>query len=421
MVAVACASGLVIVTLASIFGLARAGSVLLILGFGTSPMDDVDPLPGLELADVFFAAGFLLLIPRFVGTALRLPNGFLIGGVGFLMVGSLSALVTDPPLGVNFSRWMVVVLGALIVPALLVWWRPGRRTTMAAASAYMLGTSVSVAACLFEDPPDDRYLGLTSHPNIMGQSQALAFALVPFLVETVPQRYRWIVGTGSLVSLYGIWISGSRTALVCAVALTLLYPLFKRSIPAALAVAAFCVPAIVIVARAEQNPDPTSPLGRLLGAGSATGSNQERMAGARAGIDQFLTHPLLGDGWSQDFQAHSVYINVAAAIGLFGLFFYLMMLASILRPLVAVPRPYGLLAVPGVLAAGAFGLLDPGVGNRYVWCVLALALSANRLAALAPGPRDPVNDSAVRSPERGPFPTGDRRGGVLSAGLPRRY
>lgn len=396
-VALVCASALVMTTMALIVGLRRTGSGVLILAFGTVPMNDVHPIGSLaflELSDVFFVTGFLLLVPRFAGTALRLPTAFLLGGVGFVTVGTLSALASDQ-VGPNFSYLLDVVVGVWLLTILLVWWQSGRKTTIAAAAAYMLGNAVNVVVSLFESPyVEGRYDGLTTHPNVMGVTSVLSLALAPFLLGALPRTYRWIVAIGAFVSMYGIWISGSRAALLCAVALTLLYPLFKRSIPAAVAVAALCCPAIVVVDRMAQNADPSSALGRLLGAGSARGSTEARIEGARAGIDQFLSHPLLGGDWATVWGAHNVYLQVAAAIGIFGLAFYLMALATVLRPLIAVPPPYGLLAAPA-LATAMISVVDPALGSRYIWCVIALALSADRLAALAEEPSDQVDDSAV--------------------------
>ncbi len=197
----------------------------------------------------------------------------------------------------------------------------------------------------------------------MGLCALLSLALAPFLLKTVPRRYAWMVGLGSVVSAYGIWISGSRAALaVCGRVGRVLYPLLKRSISAALAVAAVSLPRVIVLDRESQNPDPSNALGRLLGGGGSGDSNDAREAGFRDGLDQFLGHPFLGDGWATVWGVHNAYLQIAAGIGLFGLVFYLVMLAPILRPLVAVPSPYGLLALPA-LAAAMISVVDPAVGK----------------------------------------------------------
>lgn len=399
-VAFLCVSALVVTTLALMFGLVRTGSGFLLVGFGTVTFNGTFPigaLPWMEISDPFLVTGFLLLIPQFARTVLRLPKFFVIGSIGLLTIGTLSAFATDQP-GPNFAHLQDVVQGVVLLSVLLVLWQPGRRTVMAAAVVYVFGSCVNVVASVLEGPDSgDRYSGLTSHPNVLGYCQVLSLALVPFLLATLPRKYHWVVGIASVFSMYGIWISGSRAALLGAIVLTLLYPVFKRSIPAALGVAALCLPTLVVVDNVAQSLDSSTALGRLLGASSAGVSNDARRAGAEAGLDQFLNHPLLGDGWLTIWGAHTGYLQVAAAIGVFGLLSYIVLLASILRPLIAVPPPYGLLAVPA-FAMVMLDLVLPVLGARYVWCVVGLALCAYRLAELEES--DSVSEPLDRKPVR---------------------
>lgn len=396
-VALICLSTAAISILALIIGLARAGSAFLIVGFGTVPLNDLHPigfLSFLELSDVFFGAGFLLLAPRLIGNTLRIPTAFLIGAAGLLTVGALSAVVGDQP-GFDLHYVMLLSLSMVLLPVLLVWWQPGRRSAIAAAAAYMGGNAINVVNSLVGGPDETgRSAGLATHPNIMGACQLFSLALVPFLLRALPRRYAWIVIIGSIVSAYGIWISGSRAALAVAVGVTVTYPLFRRSALAALGVAALCLPGIVVVDRESKSPDSSNALGRLLGGGGSGSSNDAREAGFRDGFDRFLAHPLLGDGWDSIWGAHNAYLQIAAAIGLFGLIFYGMMLQPIMRPIIAVPPPYGLLALPA-LAAVMISVVDPALGSRYIWSVAALALCADRLAARSEEPSGKIHDSVA--------------------------
>lgn len=371
------------------------GAGFILVGFMTVSFDDIrpyGPAPWMELCDPFLLVGIALLVPRMLGNRLNLPIAYLIGAIGMLTAGTLSALGTEQP-GANFEYFLDIVRGLVFLPVFIAWWQPGRRTVVALALAYLVGNSINVVESLIEGPGmwGSRYAGFTSHPNTMGICQVLGISLLPFLLEALPRRHHWIVGVLALMSFYGVWITGSRAALASAVLLAVMYPMLSRSIPAALAVASLGFVALSIAIRLAETADPESTLGRLLGEGSARGSNESRRKGAQAGLDQFVHHPLLGDGWLSTWQNHDAYIQVAAAIGFFGLVSYLLILVGLLRPLLAVPRPYGLLATPA-LAVIMLDVFLPVLGARFVWVVVGLALSAERLATLAasddgdPGP-----------------------------------
>lgn len=374
---------LLLAATAPIVGLSRMGAGFILVGMGTVTFNDVHPIGALgwmELCDPFLLIGIVLLIPRILGNPLYLPPAYLLGAIGLLSVGTLSALLTNHPIQ-NFSHLIDVVQGLVLLPVFFAWWRPGVRTTVAMAFAYMFGNCVGVVAAFLEGPTfDDRYAGLTTHPNTMGITAVLSIALAPFLLAELRARYHWVVGLMTATAMVGVWITGSRAAFACAVILVLLYPLFNRSIPAALSVGALSLAAFAVADRMAETASPTSLLGRLLGEGSAQASNEARAEGARQGIDQFLAHPLLGDGWLTVWGAHDAYIQVAAATGIFGLASYLMLLTGLLRPLVAVRPPYGLLAAPA-LAAVMLDIFLPVLGARYVWVVVGMALMAYRLAA----------------------------------------
>jgi hypothetical protein len=386
-----CALALLLAVAAPVVGLSRVGAAFILIGIGTVTFNDVHPiggLPWMELCDPFLLIGIVLLIPRLLGNPLRPQPAYLLGAVGLMTVGTLSALVTDQPLQ-NFSHLIDVVQGLIFLPVFFAWWQPGMRTTVAMGFAYMFGNCVGVVAALLEGPTfDDRYAGLTSHPNTLGICAALSISVAPFLLAELRARHHWIVGLMTAVSMVGVWITGSRAAFACAVILVLLYPLFNRSIPAALAVGAIGLAGFAIANSMAQHADPSSTLGRLLGEGTTSRSNDARREGARLGIEQFLGHPLLGDGWLTVWGAHDAYIQVAAATGIFGLASYLLLLTGLLRPLLAVRRPYGLLATPA-LAAVMLDIFLPVLGARYVWVVVGMALMADRLAAADAEPAAP--------------------------------
>jgi hypothetical protein len=336
------------------------------------------------------------LAPAFIGRSLQVPSLFVLGGIGVLCVGVISSL-GDANVAASFNHLLRFAVGALGLAILLAWWQSNRRWTIAAASAYMLGNGVNVISSYLQGPiADNRYYGLTTHPNVMGLCAALGFALTPFLFRAV-ERHRWLVVLGSAMCFWSIWISGSRAALAAALAITVLYPFLARSVIAGISVAAFGFVSVYLVDWAARQGAGANALSRALGGGSASGSDEAREELARVAIDHFLANPVLGSGLGTVMEAHSIYLQVLAAIGLTGAAFFAIVLASLVRPLFLLPRPYDFLAAPALTYAMA-GMVSPLLWDRYIWCVLAFALMAPRLAAEHAFREDDEAGSATEAP-----------------------
>lgn len=395
--AIAFAFGLITLTLAAALGLDRTGSLFLLAAITAAPLNNVRPIPALSfvtLADLLFVVGFLILIPHFAGTPLKLPAPFIAGVVLVLAMGSLASIASDDA-ALSFNHMMRLAVGAFGLAVLLCWWRPNLRTTTAAAAGYVLGNCISVVYGIIHGPPaGGRHVGLSTHPNVMGLCDALALALIPFLLVAVRRESRWLVLLGGATCAYGIWINGSRGALLTSFAILVMYPVITRSLTAGLGVVAFGFSVPLVVTQMADRVGNTSALGRLLGRGNATGSNQEREEAARVAIDQFTASPLLGGGFGPVLEAHNIYLQIAAAVGVFGLVGFLIILWALVRPLFIYPEPYGLLAVPAVAYAMA-GMIFPLLWDRYIWCVLALALIGPILGAEAKS-REPQSPSRTR-------------------------
>lgn len=376
---------LVTLTLTALLGLERTGNLFLLAAITAAPLNNLRPVPALSfvtLADALFAVGFLILIPHFAGTSLKLPSPFVVGAALILAMGSLASIASGDA-ALSFNHMTRLAVGAFALAILLTWWRPDLKTVTAAAGGYVFGNCVSVVYGLIHGPPaGGRHVGLSTHPNIMGLCDALALALIPFLFVAVRRDNRWLVVLGAATCAFGIWINGSRGALLTSLAVLVLYPVITRSLTLGLGVVAVGFTLPIAVSHAAGRVSDTSALGRLLGGGNATGSNQAREDAARIAIDQFTASPLLGGGFGPVLEAHNIYLQIAAAVGIFGLLGYLLVMWALVRPLFLYVEPYGLLAVPAVAYAMA-GLIFPLLWDRYIWCVLALALIGPILGAEA--------------------------------------
>lgn len=397
---------LVVGILAAAVGLAPTASGLLVIAFATVGWNDLTlggALDYVEVSDAFFVAGFLLVVARFASLDLRLPTTFTLGATGLTLCGVVAAAVNDAP-SQDLGYVIDVVQGVVVLPALVAWWGPRSRTAAAAAGAYVVGNAISVIAGLSEGAVhSDRYDGWSTHPNALGACSLLSFALLPFIVRTVPRQHRWLGLVGALSSTTGIWISGSRAALVCACILTILYPVVDRSIRAALGLAVLAIPGVFLAVPAAEDAGGSNPIARLVGDAGADAAAGDRIEGARTLFQRIIDDPIAGGGWDGVWGGHNIYLQVGAAIGLFGAISFVIIVATLVKPLFTAAGSARWLAYPA-FAAAIIGVVDPAVGARYIWAPVALAMCAYRWDTIT---RDHASASS-RRPRHAPIKRNDR-------------
>jgi hypothetical protein len=363
-------------------GIERTGLVLLLSALVLAPMNNVKPAAAISFvtaSDVFLFLGVVTLSPVLVSRGLGRQAPFLIG-VGGLVATGLVTSAASPDAAASLNGLTRLVVGALTMPIVFMLWRPGPRVLLAFAWAYVAGVCLSVVHGRVTGlmSLDGRYVGLTEHPNILGLTGLLGLTLVPFLLAATPSRLRWCALAAGLVCAYGIWMSGSRAALVGAVAVVLLYLLLSRSIEHALLVFGLSIAPFYLVMQAfTAGPADSSPLGRLRGGGSATYSDLDRENLAHVALDRFFSHPLIGSGFAGAAEAHNIYLQVAAAGGVVALVFYLVILVASMRHPLLLGGHHRLLALP-VMGYALMGPLTPLLWDRYIWCVLALPFLMSR-------------------------------------------
>lgn len=378
--ALAAAVGFAYVILVGLWGFAHAGTAMVTLAYFMAPLDSIRPIPGLRIvsaADVLWFIGFLTLAPILIRRRFALPMAFLAPLLAFLAVATLASIGNPHPLSA-FEQLLRLTLGALGLPILVGWWKPDEKVVVRLASAYVLGSTLSSAVGIAQYH-GERIQGLTTHPNFFAMCATLAIAIVPFLETRVEQGWRLAILATVPMNLLGIWWSGSRTALLGMIFVAMLYPLLKRSVVAALGLAAAGVSAIYVVVRlASSYTDETSALGRLLGGGSASVSDEARIAHQEQAWNNFLSSPVIGRGFEPrtqglGFDAHNIYLQVASATGVLGLIAFLLMLGFLAKQATVSTRHLGLLAVP-VLVYMFVGPIVPMLWDRWIWCMAALAL-----------------------------------------------
>ena len=378
-------------------GITRVGKAVVLLGAFLVPMNTLTA-PGeasfVTAADGAFLLGFMLLMPSLFGRPLHLDPVFLFGVVGVFSIALVSSLLSaDSVTSLSFMARLLV--GAYGLAVLFLWWRPERGELLLLAWAYVLGSVVSVAYGLVDGltTGSGRYVGLTEHPNLLGYTCLFGLALVPFIVAHTPLPNRWMALFAGAVCAYGIWISGSRAALASILVVAVVFPALKRSVLAGLALLVGFAAVLVFSDRLLSSTSKGNALGRLLGAGSASESNAVREQAAEKAINIFWSHPLVGQGFTADpLEAHIIYLQILAAFGIFGLAFYLLVLWTTVRPLLAVPPPSNLLALPA-LSYMVVGFISPQLWDRFIWVPLALALLAPTLLPPRDDDGPPINDA----------------------------
>lgn len=365
-------------------GLAPTAEAFVILGAFLVPMSKVHPSGALSFvtaADAAFALGFGLMFPDLVSRALRVPTTFVVGAIGVFFTAVISSLLSEDPL-ISLNATTRLVVGAFGITVLLAWWGPGVKKVAIVAWAYVLGNVASALYAVVDGSKwsDGRRAGLSDHPNFFGLCALLGIALIPFLMTQTARPRRWILVAAGLVCFWGLWTSGSRGALAAGIAVAVAYPLLSRSVLPGLGLLAGFAVGLAFSQQLLSGSGNGSALGRLLGKGTSSTSDDVRQHVAKAAFEQFQSHPILGVGLVHPLQAHIIYLQIMAGLGVVGLLAFLLALSATVRPVVTLKPPFNLLALPA-LSYLLVGLVTDVLWDRYIWITLGLALLAPRLAA----------------------------------------
>ncbi len=358
------------------FGIESTAIGLLVLSFTLAPMNDVRPVAALTfvtMSDVFLVLSVGLLVPMLLTRTVERQALFLVGAAGVVGLGLVTSVAAADPAS-SLNGLLRLLVGALILPITFMLWRPRRDIVALLATAYVVGNSISVLQAVTSGlvSYEGRSIGLTRHPNILGLCSMLALTLIPFILQELPRWCGWFVLAAAGVCGYGVWISGSRAALLVAVAMVVVYLVLSRSVERGLLLFGASILPVYLVGRTLSSGDyGNNILNRFAGGGSASASDLAREQLVREAVERFLSSPVLGVGFGDALEAHNIYLQVAASGGVLGLAFYLVLLASVVRQPLRLPARYRLLALPA-FGYVLVGFITPLLWDRYIWCLLAL-------------------------------------------------
>jgi hypothetical protein len=342
------------------------------MAMATMPSLMVSNPPLITYSDVALLVGFAMLLPRMLAGRVYASPLYLIGALCLLCISLIWLALA--PYSVQVQGILRLTYAVVVLPCAIMLWRPSVGRIAVLAGFYVAGTTISVLyGAAYGHPADGRNLGLTLHPNGLGHTAMLAVALLPFLVRVLPAA-RFAALFAGVVCTYGIWISGSRGSLIALTLVALVYVLRERSATAALfAWGGFTV--LVLVWQRLVSDTSNNVLSRVAGGGSSSDATGQRLLALHDSLHEIHEHPLLGNGFGTIRAAQDAYVQIFAALGIFGLIGFILVLTALALPLFTAKEPIRLLAY----AAVGYAVLAPftdSTSDTLVWAALSLCMGA---------------------------------------------
>lgn len=314
------------------------------------------------------------------------------------LVGTLATYSRGGGSLLNLARFATATM---VLPFAVAILRPSSAEARRLAWAYVLGCTLSAAVSFVEvDPMIGRSRGLSSHPNHLGFSAALAIPLAFVLWNRTAGRIRYLAMLCLPVLLWGISRSGSRAGIVALLAGSAAVLVLTRRYRALLAEAVAVVLLGLVLVTGLYTPPENSAVDRLVRQSPSTErANEGREELAEAAIDRIDRSVVTGSGFADapHTQGHSLYLEALDVGGILGVLGFSAMIWAIVRTLWrrrALPVVAGALA--SYLAYLVGGLVQPTLWNLWLWFPIVIGLAA----AAAASPR---SRTAARSPARGTY------------------
>ncbi|WP_182377824.1 O-antigen ligase family protein [Nocardioides sp. WS12] len=366
----------VLLLLLAVLGRERLAFFAMMGAFATAPMNKGIAPGGAESpitpTDLLFGLAVMLLVPTLLRRSLRLPLAYTIGISLILITGTLSTLFSPDPLfsAIQFVQWLVVILGLLGLFAL---WAPTWKMIDVLLWSYVAGQMISIAYAPIGGAVGNRYQGLSHHTNEFGGAGVMAFATLMYLWRRNDAVwYRALVALAMAASVGSVLASGSRAAAAVIAGLVLMIPFVERSALKGFVLAILGALFVFSLPFVIGNSGEGSALARLAGSADAIGADRARTEAQDFGINLFLQHPLVGNGFSEALYVHNVVLGVASSVGVIGLLGYFLVLFTLARPIIGnhPNRRLGYVVWAFIAITPTF----PGLEDRTLWVPMAPAI-----------------------------------------------
>ncbi|MFW6870172.1 O-antigen ligase family protein [Nocardioides sp. CPCC 206347] len=388
----------IMLLLLAVLGRERLAFLAMMGAFATAPMNKGISPGGAEspisITDVLFGLAVMLLVPTLLRRSLKLPLAYTIGISLIMITGTLSTLFSPDPLisSVQFVQWLIVIVGLLGLFAL---WSPTWRMVDVLLWSYVVGQMASTLYAPIGGGVGNRYQGLSHHPNEFGGAGVMAFAALMYLWRRNDAVwYRVVVALAMAASVGSVVASGSRAGAAVLAGLVLMIPFVERSALKGFLLAVLGALFVFALPFVVGNSGEGSAIARLAGSADALGADRARTEAQDFGIDLFLQHPFVGNGFSDALFVHNVVLGVASSTGVIGLLGYLMVLFTLARPIIGnhPNRRLGYVVWAFIAITPTF----PGLEDRTLWVPMAPAILLAIQARMTSGKPEPATRAAAR-------------------------
>lgn len=409
---VACGVALYVMVLAAI-GRERMVVLTMVSVFATAPMYKgiaASPSSPITPTDVLFGAAILLAAPTLITRRVSLPYPYVIGLIVVLVTSFVASVLAISPIQslVNLVQWSYVLV---VLPIFYVLWRPSARVVSLLLGSFVVGHVISTGWAFVDGPlGSGRYVGLSHHPNAFALGGMMSVAALLYLWHehrSLAARFCMAVAAG--LAVQSVLLSGSRAATLVVAALIVMVPIVERSAVQGFALAGLGALVTLSLPLLLDLGGEGSALDRFGGSGDVSGANKARETARQTGFDAFLSRPITGNGLLDVYLfIHDNLLEVAAAIGIFGLLGYLVMMFTLARPIFGLHRHRRL----GYLVWAYLGVGDaiPSLWDLTIWVPMALVfLILTRTeetlgAAEPPATAEPAPTGSGPPPGRSPSP-----------------
>ena len=215
----------------------------------------------------------------------------------------------------------------------------------------------------------------TAAPGPGGGLSTILLLALPFAVLLYLWRrndavwYRVLVAGAAAVSVASVIASGSRAGAAVVAGLVVMIPFVERSAVKGFVLAVLGALGILGLPFVVGQSGEGTAIARLAGSVDAIGADQARSRAQDFGIDLFLQHPFVGNGFADAIYVHNVVLGVASSAGIIGLIGYLMVLYTLARPIIGTHpnRRLSYVAWAFIAITPTF----PGLDDRTLWVPLA--------------------------------------------------